>query len=105
MDATAISYCIDTEARITSLCPNDMSGNSDWYLSTVQALGLDMDSNLYDDHGACLYKLVDSAAVLRSEEERRTDWPEEPEPVPSPEERIAALEDELAAAKILLGVE
>lgn len=31
--------------------------------------------------------------------------PEQPEPMPSDNERIAALEDELAAAKILLGVE
>ena len=98
MAATAISYCIDAEARITSLCPNDMSGNSDWYLSTVQALGLDMDSELYDDHGACLYRLENGAAVLRTEEERRADWPEEPEEPPTMEERMDAVEaDNLVA--------
>lgn len=84
--------------RITSLCNDDMSGNSGWNLSTVQALGLDMDSNLYDDHGACLYRLENGAAALRTEEERRADWPEEPEEQPTVEERMDAVEaDNLVA--------
>lgn len=100
-----ISVCTDAENRITSLSPYDMTGNTDWHCTTVDALGLAMDSELWDDHGACLYKVEDDVAVLRSEEERRADWPEEPDTAQSQEERIAALEDELAAAKILLGVE
>lgn len=57
-----------------------------------------MDSELWDDHGACLYRLENGAAVLRTEEERRADWPEEPEEPPTMEERMDAVEaDNLVA--------
>lgn len=58
-----------------------------------------MDANLYDDHGACMYKLINGAAVERSEEERMADWPEEPEPEQSETEQLAD------AARILFGEE
>lgn len=96
-----ISYCVGADARITSLCPYNMAGNSDWYKSTVEALGLGMDAELWDDHGACLYRLENGVAVPRSEAERQADWPEEPDNLNEPTE-----ESELAqAARILLGVD
>lgn len=89
--AEKISYCVDSESRLTSLSPYDMSGNTDWYCTTVDALGLTMDDALWDDHGACLYKVEDGAAVLRSEEERRADWPE-PEPEPEHQPTVEELQ-------------
>lgn len=94
MAQKTISYCIDEQDRITSLCMSDMSGNTGWYVSTVDALGLDMDAELFDDHGACAYKIVNGAAVQRSQQEREQDWPEpeEPEPVTTIEEVSERLE-------------
>lgn len=92
-----ISYCVGADARITSLCPYNMAGNSDWYKSTVEALGLGMDAELWDDHGACLYRLENGVAVPRSEAERQADWPPEEEPEPTEAEQLAQ------AARILFG--
>jgi hypothetical protein len=47
----------------------------------------------------------DATAEELAEIERMKAEHPEPEPVPTAEERIAALEEQLAAAKILLGVE
>lgn len=47
----------------------------------------------------------DATAEELAEIERMKVEHPEPEPVPTAEERIAALEEQLAAAKILLGVE
>lgn len=101
MTQTAISVCTDAENRITSLCVDDLSGCSDWQRTTVEALGLGMDAELWDDHGAALYRLENGVAVPRSEAERQADWPEEPDNLNEPTE-----ESELAqAARILLGVD
>ena len=66
-----LSYCLDSENRIIALCPDDLSGCSDWYRSDI---GLAMGKTLYDEHGAAMYKLADGKAVKRSEEERRPEW-------------------------------
>ena len=92
-----ISYCVDADGRITSLCPHDMAGNSDWYTSTVETLGLGMDAELWDDHGAAMYRLEDGVAVPRSEAERQADWLTEEEPEPTEAEQLAQ------AARILFG--
>lgn len=57
-----------------------------------------------DTRGICRYKLVDGKPVERTQEEMDADYTQ-PVPKPSEADRIAALEEELAAAKILLGVE
>ena len=57
----------------------------------------------YLDKPIC--KLVDGAVVERTAEEIAADLAAQPAPGPTPEERIVELEDELAATKILLGVE
>lgn len=66
-----LSYCIDSEGRITSLCPDDLSGCSDWAYGDI---GLKMSDELYDMYNAALYKLVDGKAVERTEQERSKDW-------------------------------
>ena len=59
---------------------------------------------IYDERGICVYKLVDGQPVERTQEEMDADYiPSVPQP--DPLERIAALEEQLAATKILLGVE
>lgn len=61
---------------------------------------------ILDERGVCRYKLVDGAVAVRTEEEMQADYEAmTANPEPTADERIAALEDELKAAKILLGVE
>lgn len=57
-----------------------------------------------DARGVCRYKLANGAVVERTAEEMDADYMP-PEQAPTDAERIAALEEELQAAKILLGVE
>lgn len=62
---------------------------------------------IYDERGIMRYLYTPDAETLwreRTQEEMDADW-EEPVPQPDPTERIKALEEQLAAAKILLGVE
>lgn len=77
-DDIMISVCVDIDRKIVSLCPNDMSGNTGWIATDTDILGIDMTANLFDEHGAPMYKLVDGVAVERSIGERMKDWPEEP---------------------------
>ena len=71
------------------------------------AQGNYLDNSLYTDDGVPRYKLVDGSVVDRTPEEIADDVAA----IPSPPDqgdydaRIAQLEDELMAAKILLGVE
>ena len=59
---------------------------------------------LYDENGVCRYKLVDGQPDERTGEEMAADYVP-PVETPDVSARIAALEEQLAAAKILLGVE
>ena len=59
---------------------------------------------LTDERGICRYKLAGGKVVARTAEEMDADVPE-PATEPTDRERIAALEEELRAAKILLGLE
>lgn len=78
---------------------------------------------VYDERGICRYKVVpfvdwpegkiiqeffyegeEYGVFERTQAEMDADWVE-PVPQPDPTERIKALEEQLAAAKILLGVE
>ena len=68
------------------------------------AQGNYFDKLIYDDRGIKRYKLVDGKPVERTQEEMDADYTP-PVPKPSEADRITALEEELAAAKILLGVE
>lgn len=59
---------------------------------------------IMDERGIYRYKLVDDKPVERTQEKMDADYMP-PVTKPTPEERIAQLEEELAAAKILLGLE
>lgn len=59
---------------------------------------------IMDEHGIYRYKLVDGKPVERTQEEMDADYAQ-PVAKSTTEERIAQLEEELAAAKILLGLE
>lgn len=78
------------------------SGAGDKY---HHAQGNYLDKPICTDDGGYQYKLVDGAVVERTAEEIAADLAAQPTPPQSDAERIAALEEELAAAKILLGVE
>lgn len=69
------------------------------------AQGNYLDKPICTDDGIYQYKLVDGVVVERTAEEIAADLSAQPAPGPTPEERIVELEDELAATKILLGVE
>lgn len=90
----------DDAGRVLALNRNDMTGNSGWSETTVEALGLDVDADLHDARGAALYKLVDGAAVLRDAAEREADYPqEEAAPAPAADDiagRVSAAEQTLA---------
>lgn len=83
-----VSYYMDSEKRIMSICNDDLTGTSDWYRGEI---GLTVNDNLTDDHGAFLYKLENGIAVERAIEERMADWPEEPEPEATLEDYAEAL--------------
>lgn len=68
------------------------------------AQGNYFDQPIMDERGIWRYKLVDGKPVERTQEEMDADYTP-PVPNPSDADRIAALEEQLAAAKILLGVE
>lgn len=63
------------------------------------------DQPIITEGGAYRYKLVDGKPVERTQEEMDEECAALPPPPPSDKERIAALEEELIAAKILLGLE
>ncbi len=99
----------DDAGRVLALNRNDMTGNSGWSETTVEALGLDVDADLHDARGAALYKLVDGTAVLRDLAERQGDWGGVESPALPIEERVDVLEEDTAtlsdAVNILLGVD
>ena len=68
------------------------------------AQGNYFDKSIMDNRGIWRYKLEDGKPVERTQEEMDADYTP-PVPKPSEADRITALEEELAAAKILLGVE
>ena len=77
------------------------SGYGDKY---HHAQGNYLEKALYDDRGIHQYKLKSGKPVARTAKEMNADYVP-PVETPDPLERIAALEEQLAAAKILLGVE
>lgn len=78
------------------------SGSSDKY---HHAQSNYLDKSLCTDDGIFQYKLVNGVVVERTSNEIEEDLAAQPAPSLTPEERIAQLEEDLIAAKILLGVE
>lgn len=91
-----LSICTDDRGCITSLCPDDLTGTTGWQ-KAGKKFNLTIDDDIFDQHGAPLYKLVSGKAVERSEEERMEDWPPPPEP--------SEYDQLVEAARILLGEE
>ena len=83
---------LDEQDRVCSVNAGNMAGNSGWTEADVK---LTVESQLADERGAALYRLVSGELVARTEEERMADWPEEPGP--SEQEQM------VEAAMILLG--
>ena len=83
---------LDEQDRVCSVNAGNMAGNSGW---TEADVALTVDSDLTDEKGAALYRLIGGELVTRSEDERRADWPEDPGP--SDQEQM------VEAAMILLG--
>lgn len=113
MDDYIVYIKTDEEGRITAVNSSAFlsdetgwieidSGAGDKY---HHAQGNYLDKPICTDDGIYQYKLVDGAVVERTAEEIAADLAEQPAPGPTPEERIVELEDELAATKILLGVD
>ena len=48
---------------------------------------------IIDDYGVYRYKYINNECIERTQEQMEADRPEPPEPVPTAEEKIAALED------------
>ena len=61
--------------------------------------------SLMDERNVYRYKYTDGEVIERTAEEMDADYAAMPKRQPSDTERIAQLEEELKAAKILLGVE
>lgn len=66
------------------------------------AQGNYFDKPIRDMRGICRYKLEDGKPVERTQEEMDADWEARPKPDPKPSDadRIAALEEQLAAYEI-----
>ena len=75
------------------------SGYGDKY---HHAQGNYFDNPIMDERGIKRYKLVDGKPVERTQDEMDADWEARPKPVPKPDQtnRIAALEEQLAAYEI-----
>ena len=98
MVATAEEGTRDPSEAVASALPTPDAGYYDGDNNFVSA------HYQYDDKYIDLNKLVDGEPVERTQEEMDADYTP-PVSKPSDADRIAALEEELAAAKILLGVE
>ena len=102
----------DNQNRITAINSNAFLSSFDGWTEIDSgyedkyhhAQGNYFEKPIMDKRGICRYKLIDGKPVERTTEEMEADWVE-PVPQPDPMVRIAALEEQLAAAKILLGVE
>lgn len=82
-------YSVNDKGCLVSISYDDLSGCSDWYSGDV---GLTPKDDLFDEFGVYLYKVVNGRAARRSEEERRSDIPELPEPPKSYDERLDEVE-------------
>lgn len=70
-------------ASIRMIEQNDLTGNTDWIrVELNEETALLLTDHLLDDHGAPMYKWVDGVVIERTEEERRAEWPPDPEPEP-----------------------
>lgn len=111
MEPYIVYVKVDDENRITAINSSafipDPSGwveiDSGFGDKNHHAQGNYFDQPIMDERGIWRYKLEDGKPVERTQEEMDADYTP-PVSKPSDADRITALEEELAAAKILLGV-
>lgn len=114
MDDYIVYIKTDDRSRITEINSSafltDITGWIEIDIGTGDryhhAQGNYLDNSLYTDDGVPRYKLVNGSVAERTTEEISEDVAAIPDPAQTDyETRISQLEEELAAAKILLGVE
>ena len=86
-----------TNSAILAASAADMAGNTDWHRVELpeQTARMLLTGDIFDDHGAALYKWTGSEVVVRSEEERRQEWPEPETPTATIDERMTTAEGEI----------
>lgn len=102
----------DDAGRITSVNSSAFLTNTDGWTEIdngfgdkyAHAQGNYFPALIHDERGIYRYKLENGKPVERTQKEMDADYVP-PDPQPTQEDRITALEAELLAAKILLGVE
>lgn len=103
---------VDGENRILEVNSSDYLQSTEGWIEIDRGFGDKyhhaqcnyFDKPIMDERGIWRYKLEDGKPVERTQDEMDADYTP-PVPKPSDADRIAALEEQLAAAKILLGVE
>ena len=68
---------------------NDMDGNTGW--QNIVSEDISIETNLFDEKGAAIYKLIDGEVIERSEDERKGDWPDDPEPPMSDADELLSI--------------
>ena len=95
-----MSICTDARGRVTGICPDDLTGGTGWaWIET----DLTPETELCDEHGTALYKLVGGVVCERTVEEISADTPAPESTVTEPtiEERLSAVES--ATLDLMLG--
>ena len=95
-----MSICADVQGRVTGVCPDNLTGGQGWVWIETD---LTPATELCDEHGIALYKLVDGVVCARTVEEILADAPAHESTVTEPaiEKRLAAVES--AMLDLLLG--
>lgn len=96
----------DEKGRIVAINSGDFLTDLDGWVQVDEGMGDRyhhaqgnyLPGLIRDERGIFRYKLVEGQVVERTQEEMDADW-EEPEPVPTDKERIAALEKDNANLK------
>jgi len=95
-----MSICTDAQGRVTGVCPDDLTGGTGWVWIETD---LTPATELCDEHGTALYKLVGGVVCARTAEEISADVTAQGSIAPEPtiDERLAAVE--AATLDIMLG--
>ena len=97
-----MSICTDAQGRVTGVCPDNLTGGTGWAWVETD---LTPTTELCDERGTALYKLVGGAVVLRSNMEIDADVPAPLTPEPTIDQRVSAVEQTtVAIVEILEGI-
>ena len=90
-----ISVCVDTQGRVTGVCPDNLSGGVGWIW--IECC-LTPRTDLTNGDGVALYKVEDGVVALRRPEEIAADTQQSTVDEPTEAERL----DQIEAAMIEL---